>query len=106
MRCLLLSLCVVAIAVSPAAASANTKGEAVSTKPIVIAYIPEHLQHRVPGHQHKHQANVPLEPAPEKTPEEQRKNRRIIIGVSVSLALLAMGAAIGAGIMSTVDFAP
>jgi hypothetical protein len=38
----------------PTAASANAGSEAVSAKPIVIAYIPEHVQQRVPGHQHQH----------------------------------------------------
>jgi hypothetical protein len=55
MKCLIASLCVMALAALPAGASANTGSEVVSAKRIVIAYIPEHLQLRVPGHLHEHQ---------------------------------------------------
>ena len=55
MKWLLTGLCIVAVATSPAAASANTESEAVSAKPIVIAYIPEYLQLRVPRQLHEHQ---------------------------------------------------
>ena len=61
MKYLLTSLCVISVAALPAAASANAERDTASSKPIVIAYIPEYLQHRVPGHQH--------EPPESETPE-------------------------------------
>ena len=70
MKWLLTGLCIIAIATTPVAASANVEGEAKPAEPIVIAYIPEHLQHRVPGHQHKHQASAPSSKQTEpKSPE-------------------------------------
>jgi hypothetical protein len=96
MKCLIASLCVIALAALPAAASANAAGEAVSTKPIVIAYIPEHLQQRIPGHQHKpSKSEVQLPqyavlPNPEAREQQERK-RRVKIGVSVSLVVVAVG---------------
>jgi hypothetical protein len=61
MKRLLVSFCVVAIATFPTASGANMESEAASAEPIVIAYIPEHLQDRVPGHQHAHQTSPELE---------------------------------------------
>jgi hypothetical protein len=60
MKCLIASLCVMALAALPARASANTGSEAASAKRIVIAYIPEHLQLRVPGPQHQYQSSPTL----------------------------------------------
>jgi hypothetical protein len=100
MRWLVTGLCVIALAISPAAASANTEGEAMSPEPIVIAYIPEHLQHRVPGHQHKHQA-APKSPSEGASAESGLSRRgKIGIGVGVSIALLGIGLAIGAAAMT------
>jgi hypothetical protein len=50
-----------ALAALPSGASANTGDEAASTKRIFIAYIPQHLQKRIPGHQITHQAPAPAE---------------------------------------------
>ncbi len=46
MRCLIASLCVMGLAALPAAASANTEGEAMSPEPIVIAYIRVRVKYR------------------------------------------------------------
>jgi hypothetical protein len=76
--------------------------EAVSTKPIVIAYIPEHLQHRVPGHQHKYQASAPTSEGMVQTDWEelyrQERNRRIGVAIGVSLAVVAVGVGVGVGV--------
>ena len=49
MKWLLTGLCIIAVAPAPVAASANVECEGESADRIVIAYIPEHLQLRVPG---------------------------------------------------------
>ncbi len=54
MTWLIASLCAISGAASPTAASAKAGSEAVSAKPIVIAYLPAYVQQRVPGHQHQH----------------------------------------------------
>ena len=107
MKWLLTGLCVIAIATTPVAASANVEGEAESADRIVIAYIPEHLQHRVPGHQHKHQAapKSPSEGASELTgPELQvEKSRSGIIASSIFMGLGVGMAAIGGAIGAKAD---
>ena len=60
MKCLIASLCVMALAALPTGASANTGSEAASAKPIVIAYIPEHLQLRVPWQTDEHRTSPTL----------------------------------------------
>jgi hypothetical protein len=60
MKCLIASLCVMALAALPAGASANSGSEAASPKRILIAYIPEHLQLRVPGPQHQYRSSPTL----------------------------------------------
>jgi hypothetical protein len=60
MKCLIACLCVMALAALPAGASANTGSEVASPEPIVIAYIPEHLQQRIPDHQHRSQSSPTL----------------------------------------------
>ena len=102
MRWLLTGLCAIAVTTSPAAASADVASEAVSTKPVVIAYIPEHLQHRVPGHQHEHQASAPTSEGMVQTDWEelyrQERNRRIGVAIGVSLAVVAIGVGVGVGV--------
>jgi hypothetical protein len=109
MKWLLAGLCIIAVATTPAEASANTEGEAMSPEPIVIAYIPEHLQHRVPGHQHDVDP-VSAQPVSVEPPtseglvqtewwEEERRerNRRIGVAVGVSIAVVAVGVGVGVG---------
>ena len=74
----------------PVRGSADVGAEGGSEEGIVIAYIPEHLQKRVPGHQVTHQAPAPLEleePEPDPDPPGVR-NAKIGIWVS-TVGLLA-----------------
>jgi hypothetical protein len=98
MRWLITGLCVVAVAALPASASANTEGEAASAGPIVIGYIPQHLQQRVPGRQYKHQASEPL-PRESALHEARLRVKRTRAGLISMAALTAAGGVmIGAGL--------
>ena len=110
MKWLIAILCVISVVVLPTGVSANTGSDAVSTKPIVIAYIPEHLKHRMPGHRDSETASEPPEPlvlrdddgvvvgyasAEAREQEERRRAARIAIGVIVPVALVGVGLGIG-----------
>jgi hypothetical protein len=110
-----------ALAALPTGASANTEGEAASPEPIVIAYIPEHLERRIPGFRQSEAAMdglssntepwlrlelrssglqiVPTAPASLASPsEDDTARRRKALGLGIGLGIgipLIIGAAVG-----------
>ena len=109
MRYLVSVACMLAVVALPQGVSAKSSDEAKPPEPIRVAYIPEHLQRRMPQYRHKEPPSLEYktETVPqtqEEREKERARTRRIAIGVSVSLVvagtLIGLSAALSSGLKS------
>ena len=90
---------------APEPTTIQQPNEAASPEPIVIAYIPGHLQHRVPGHQHKHQASTLPSPKPSAEQVSPKKERSRGARAGIAIGAIVGGSAVIFGISAAVFIA-